>query len=241
MVAATNNPSDQWLHDELRKLFSKVTRLPGETGVVYRATKSKPLKKAKDFACEFAFRDNDRLVHLRTRPGVFSHRQLDGGARALIEAMRIQPRARVLDLGCGSGAVGVAAGLRAEGVQVVAVDSNPRAIESTLWAAERNGLAGLEARLNADGSAIETAGFDLVLANPPYYSGFRLAELFSSTAARALRPGGQLLLVTKRPDWYAARLPDLGFAPPDIAPARNYWMVTAQRCEPEPQTRPPGK
>lgn len=233
LVAATDNPRDRWLHDELRKLFPKVIRQTLETGVLYRATKSAALKKLKNFACEFAFRDGPRLIHLRTRPGVFSHRELDGGARALMEAMQIRSDERVLDLGCGSGAVGIAAGLRAENVHVVAVDSNPRAIESATWAAERNALRSFEARLNADGSAVEAGEYDVVLANPPYYSNFRLAELFAKTAARALRIAGRLLIVTKQPHWYLEHLPDLGFASAQAAPSRAYWVVEAVRSTAE--------
>jgi 16S rRNA (guanine1207-N2)-methyltransferase len=231
LLAATDNPRDQWLHDELRKLFAKVTRQPLEMGVLYRATKLAVLKKLKHFACEFAFRDGECLIHLRTRPGVFSHRELDGGARALIEAMQIRPNERVLDLGCGSGAIGVAAGLRAENSYVVALDSNPRAVESAHWAAERNGLRSFEARLNADGSAVEAGEYDVVLANPPYYSNFRLAEHFAKTAARALRLDGRLLVVTKQPQWYLDRLPELGFALPQAIPSRAYWVIEAVRSQ----------
>jgi 16S rRNA (guanine1207-N2)-methyltransferase len=229
LLAATDNPRDQWLHDELRKLFAKVTRQPLETGVLYRATKLAALKRLKHFACEFAFRDGERLIHLRTRPGVFSHRELDGGARALIEEMQIRPNERVLDLGCGSGAIGVAAGLRAKNSHVVALDSSPRAVESAHWAAERNGLRSFEARLNADGSAVEAGEYDVVLANPPYYSHFRLAEHFAKTAARALRLDGRLLVVTKQPQWYLDRLSELGFALPQATPSRAYWVVEAVR------------
>lgn len=225
LVAATDNPRDQWLHDELRKLFDKVTREPQGSGVLYRGTKREELKKLKDFSCEFAFRDGERLIHLRTRPGVFSHRALDGGARALLEVMEITPGQRVLDLGCGCGALGVAAGLRAQGVTVIATDANPRAVASAQWAAEHNGVTAFEAHLDADGSTIPPTSVDLVLANPPYYSNFRLAELFCSIAARALRPGGRLLVVTKQPEWYLEHLPALGFEQQVAQPSRAYWVV----------------
>src|SRR5688572_19431039 len=138
MAVSTDNPTDSFLHDELRKLFAKVTRRPGSAGVLYLATKTAPLRKLKNFACEFPFRDGERLIQLRTRPGVFSHRRLDGGARALINELseqRIQDGYSILDLGCGSGAVALAAALRLDVVGVDAVDSNPRAVEATAWAA----------------------------------------------------------------------------------------------------------
>ncbi len=40
-----------------------------------------------------------------TRPGVFSHRELDNGARQLLDSVDVFPSADILDIGCGSGAV----------------------------------------------------------------------------------------------------------------------------------------
>ena len=227
LAAAIDHAADQWLHEQLRKLFSKVTRRPLSDAVAYLATKSAPLKKHKDYACELAFRDGERLIQVRTRPGVFSHREVDGGARALVKSMQIEPDMRVLDLGCGSGAVGIAAALRAESVRVHATDSNPRAIEAVRWAAERNGVASqITAALDCDGSSVRAATFDLALANPPYYSSFRIAGLFVAIAHRALIPGGRLLVVTKTPTWYEAELPKQ-FGPIDTRTVGQYQVVSA--------------
>jgi 16S rRNA G1207 methylase RsmC len=205
LVASTDNPDDSWLNEQLQLLFDKVSRHSVTGGAIYVAVKHKPLKKMKNFACEFAFRDGERLIYLRSRPSVFSHRSLDTGARALIESMQLKPGQRVLDIGCGSGAVALAAALRMDGITAHAVDSNPRAVEATQWAATRN-AASVTAALDCDGSTLEPGSFDLALGNPPYYSNFRLAEIFINTACRALKPTGELLLVTKMPDWYERHL-----------------------------------
>jgi 16S rRNA G1207 methylase RsmC len=205
-AAATDNSDDHWLHDQLKPLFDKVSRHPQQAGVVYTAIKRAPLKKLKNFANEFAFRDGERLIYLRSRPGVFSHRSLDTGARALMEAMRLEAGQRVLDIGCGSGAVALAAACRFPDVHAHAIDTNPRAVEATEWAAQRNEVPRVTAALDCEGSSLEPATFDLALGNPPYYSNFRLAEVFIDIACRALKPTGKLQLVTKMPDWYQANL-----------------------------------
>jgi 16S rRNA (guanine1207-N2)-methyltransferase len=209
LLSATGNPEDQWLHDELRKMFAKVTRRPSETGVLYLATKVAPLKKLKHYDAEFAFRDRGQLIRAISRPGVFNHRGLDAGARALVNTMQIAEGARVLDLGCGSGVVAFAAALRANGVTVVAVDSHARAIDCTLRGAALNGLTNVRTILNAEGETGEPGTFDLVVGNPPYYSDYRIAEIFLQGARKALRPGGTLLIVTKAVTWYEERLPEL--------------------------------
>ena len=228
MAVTTDNPKDSFLHDELRKLFAKVTRRPGNSGVLYLATKTDSLRKLKNFACEFPFRDGERLIHLRTRPGVFSHRWLDGGARALMSEMQIEPEMKMLDLGCGSGAVAVAAALRAENVTVHAVDSNPRAIEATAWAASKNEVKNLTAILDCDGSNLTDESYSLILANAPYFSNFRIAEHFARTASRTLIPGGLALFVTKTPGWYTERLPKW-FSQVEPRPGKNYTIVAARK------------
>jgi len=207
LCAATSNNEDQWLHDELRKLFSKVTRRPERSGVLYLATKEGPLKKEKLFADEFAFRDRERLIKAISRPGVFNHRRLDGGARALINTMQVGEGFRVLDLGCGSGTVALAAAFAAPHVQVVAIDSHARAISCTKQGAAMNGLENMKAILNAEGDTGEPGTFDLVLGNPPYYSDYRIAGIFLEAARKALKPGGTVLIVSKAAEWYVENMP----------------------------------
>lgn len=210
LLSATSNDEDQWLHDELRKLFPKVTRCPTEKkGVLYRAVKTAPLKKLKHYDCEFAFRDGERLIQGVSRPGVFNHRNLDAGARALINTMQIADGARVLDIGCGSGAVAFAAAFRGENVAVVAIDSNARAIECTERGAVLNGLTNITTILDANGETGAPGTFDLVAGNPPYFSDYRISEIFLQAARRALKPGGTVLIVTKALAWYEERMPEL--------------------------------
>jgi 16S rRNA (guanine1207-N2)-methyltransferase len=209
IAAAVKNPRDTWLHDELRRRFSRVTRRPTSAGMLYFATKTEPLKKLKVFACEFAFRDREHLIRLVSRPGVFSHRKLDGGARALIKSMTVAPAARVLDIGCGAGAVGIAAALRATDVEVVAIDSHTRAVACAARGAALNGITRLRTILTDDGDTGEPGSFDIALGNPPYFGDHGISELFLQSARRALRPGGTVQVVTKSPAWYEARLPSL--------------------------------
>jgi 16S rRNA (guanine1207-N2)-methyltransferase len=196
--------------------------------VLYVATKTEPLKKHKNFACEFAFRDRGRLIRACSRPGVFSHRHIDPGARRLIDEMQIDPDARVLDIGCGTGTVALAAACRADGASVHAVDSNARAVECTLRGAQLNGFTNLTIELNADGNYHGAGKFDLALANPPYYSGFRIARHFLAAGREALCPGGTLLLVTKQPQWYEQHMPQW-FDDVTVTERKGYYLFQAAR------------
>ncbi len=229
LFVATDNPRDTWLGDQMASRFRKVLRSPTPLGVVYSGVKTEPLRKVKNYSCEFVFRDGPRLIRTFSRPGVFSHRRLDVGARALIESMEVQDGQRVLDLGCGAGVVSLAAAQRAQNVIVTAIDANPRAIECTQRSAELNALQNITTILNADAESDAPGTYGLVLANPPYYSHFRIGEIFVRGAERALQGGGVLQLVTKQSDRYLS-LVQAGFRDATVTPVRQYQVVRAVRA-----------
>ncbi len=236
LLVSVDNPTDSWTHDRMRELFPKVTVVPDANptggkprGVVYGGTKDAPLRKQKDFTCEFAFRDRGTLLKAVSRPGVFSHRRIDPGGRALIESMDPADGDRVLDIGCGAGVVALAAAARGGAVTVHGVDSNPRAVECTLRGAALNDLSDrVTASLTADAlPPPETFGtFDLAVGNPPYFSHQRIAGLFLAAADAALKPGGTVLMVTKQPAWFLKAMGEQ-FAAVESAEVRRYHVVCA--------------
>jgi 16S rRNA G1207 methylase RsmC len=228
MYASTDNREDTWLRDQLAKVFSKLECRATSTGVLYVATKTEPLKRIRNFACEFAFRDRGRLIRAFSRPGVFSHRSVDAGARQLLNEMQIEAGARVLDIGCGAGIVALAAACRAHGVTVHAVDSHCRAVQCTQRGAELNGFTNLTTELNAAGGYAGAGSFDIALANPPYYSSFRIARHFLIAGREALRPSGKILLVTKSPDWYRQNMPEW-YDDVTLTERKSYYIVQAVR------------
>lgn len=249
MMASTSNADDKWLHEQLKELYGRVTAIREKHGVVYLAVKKQPLKKVRDFHSSSAFRFGGTLVHIKTRPGVFSHRKVDGGARALIRTLSPpaadadaesettaavdlwtgeKDPARIVDLGCGSGAVSLAAALRYPRAEVLAVDSHARAIECTQQNAAANGITNVDVMLAADADIPEPGTWDLVLTNPPYYSDFRISELFLQAAHTALRRKGQIRVVTKLTDWHVPRMEEL-FANVQSQVVGEYTVISGTR------------
>ena len=141
-------------------------------------------------------------VEFTSFPGCFCHRRLDEGGLALAEVVSRELKergsgARLLDMGCGCGLVGFLVAKAVPGVSLVMVDSHSRAVE----AANANSAAlGVEAEviLSDNGTPERMDGtFDVFVGNPPYYSDYRIADVFLETAKRALKPGGACYTVCK--------------------------------------------
>ena len=138
-------------------------------------------------------------LRLATQAGVFAHRGLDAGTRLLIEAMRVSPTARVLDLGCGAGAIGIVAAKMAVRGSAVLVDSDIRATRLAQRNLELNNVTNAEVFLG-DGvfDLPPKSRFDVVASNPPTHSGREVLDEFVAGAYKVLRPRGQLFLVVNR-------------------------------------------
>lgn len=218
LLVSTNNARDHWLYDQLKDLFGRITVIRSKNGICYVARKSGKPVKQKNFDAEFAFRDGETLVRCVSRPGVFSHRRVDAGARALIKSMDLLPDKgklsvgklrTIVDLGCGCGSVAAAAAIRCPQAEVLAVDSHARAVHATQLTADANQLTNVSVMLTSNGVLPNPASYDLFLCNPPYYSDFRISEVFLQSADEAVRAGGRIHLVTKLRDVHLERMLEL--------------------------------
>ena len=146
---------------------------------------------------------SDRLRDLdfrfETRPGVFSQHDVDTGSKLLIEAMHVSPTARVLDLGCGYGPIGIVAAKLASKGSAVLVDSDIRATRLAQKNLELNGITNAEVILG-DGwhDLPPKSRFDVVVSNPPTHAGRDVLDDFVEGAYKVLKPRGQMYFVVNR-------------------------------------------
>lgn len=201
LAMSVDHATDRWVHEQMRKMFDKVSCDRSSDGCVYWAKKTAELKKIKNYEALFSYRDDDHWIQAISRPGVFAHRRIDTGARQLLRAAEIGPEDNVLDMGCGIGTLALAAAMKTSGI-VVGVDSNARAIECLERNISLNELTNVHAILNADGHLALSTPMDIALANPPYFGDNRIAQHFVDVCLEQLRSGGALLVVTKNPRWY---------------------------------------
>lgn len=146
--------------------------------------------------------------------GAFAGARLDIGTRVLLEALGSRVGgsvSRVLDLGCGTGALAVSYALAHPEAQVIATDRSAAAVASARATAAANGVADRITVMHDDAaSEIADASVDVVLLNPPFHLGTSVhtgaATRLFEAAARVLRPGGELFTVYNSSLGYRAEL-----------------------------------
>ena len=213
--------------------------------VLFRAVKRGAPAKTRDFAATWeASVPGGEPLEFTTYPGCFCHRRPDAGGLALAEVAAREVNGergtgngewKILDMGCGCGLVGllVADALRTFHpspftFHLTLIDSHARAIAAAKTNAAR---AGIEAEfiLSDDGLPRGRVGeYDLFVGNPPYYSDYRIAEVFLETAYRALKPGGVCLTVVKTATGLLA-LQEKYFRKAEVIKRRGYCVLRSVR------------
>lgn len=130
-----------------------------------------------------------------TDAGVFSRDGLDRGTEVLLEALP-PLEGRVLDLGCGWGAVGVALGKRYPALDIVMTDINSRAVELARRNLAENGVTA--AVLQGDGFDAVEGRFDAIVTNPPIRAGKAVVYGLFARARDYLEPDGALYVVIRK-------------------------------------------
>ena len=172
-------------------------------------------------------------IELVSVPGCFCHRRPDDGGLALAEVVARElagaPKPlRLLDMGCGCGLVGFLVASAVPGVGLVMVDSHARAVEAANMNAARLGIPA-EVVLADNGSPARMDGsFDVFAGNPPYYSDYRIAEVFLETAVRALKPGGTCYTVVKN-DAGLRPVQERYFPSVEVVRRRGYCVLKSRK------------
>jgi len=152
---------------------------------------------ARSDRSERRFLYRGELLTFAVDTGIFSSRGLDPGTSLLIENLALRRKDRVLDLGCGWGAVGVAAARSAAEGRVVLTDVNRRAARLARENLERNHVRNAEVRVGSLFEPVAEETFDVIVTNPPFHVGRPFVLRILSEAPDHLSRDGRLVLVGK--------------------------------------------
>nr|WP_204343432.1 class I SAM-dependent methyltransferase [Paenibacillus elgii] len=165
-----------------------------------------------------------------TDAGVFSKKGVDYGSKLLVQTMELSKQAKVLDVGCGYGPIGLAAAVAAEQGSVTMVDINERAIELAKRNAERNRIANVRILQSDLLAEVMDQTFDAVLTNPPIRAGKETVHRVFEQAHHVLAPGGALWVVIQKkqgaPSAYA-KLESLYSQVEEVERNKGYWIIKA--------------
>ena len=159
---------------------------------------------------QVAFQFDGHSLQLGLSQSLFSSYEVDAGSRLLLKSIAQQlatlPEERrrlraVLDLGCGTGVLGLALARR-YGAALTARDRDALALAVTAHNAALNGVActtrgGIDVS-NLDGSR-DPGGYDLVVANLPAKAGAPVLARLLAAAAAVTAPGGRIAVVVVTP------------------------------------------
>jgi 16S rRNA G1207 methylase RsmC len=163
--------------------------------------------------------------------GVFAQGRLDVGTAVLFRETAPPRGGRILDLGCGYGAIGLAIARAVPSASVTAVDVNERAV---LLANENAASLGLASRFTAmTPSAVPAdAAYDELWSNPPIRIGkAALHELLLTWLAR-LVPGGRAVMVVGKNlggDSLQRWLGEQGYPTSRVASAKGFRVLETLR------------
>jgi 16S rRNA (guanine1207-N2)-methyltransferase len=165
-----------------------------------------------------------------TDAGVFSKKGVDYGSKHLIASMDLPIDAKVLDIGCGYGPIGLTAAALCVQGHVTLVDINERAVELARLNAERNGISNVTIVQSDLLEGITAIDFDAVLTNPPIRAGKQTVHTIFEQAHAVLKTGGSLWVVIQKKQGAPsaeAKLNSLFTKVVEGKKDKGYWILRA--------------
>jgi 16S rRNA (guanine1207-N2)-methyltransferase/23S rRNA (guanine1835-N2)-methyltransferase len=141
---------------------------------------------------------------LTVHAGVFAQQQLDIGARFFLAHIpsNLPPGAKVADLGCGNGVIGLALLQACPDSHLVFCDESWLALQSARDNVARYCPESDSEFYLGDGLAGHDERFDLILLNPPFHDGHvvgdHVARRLFRQSKQALNVGGELRVIGNR-------------------------------------------
>lgn len=152
----------------------------------------KPKSNFKRYTISANLRGMD--LEFESGSGTFSIKKIDKGSTLLIEKAILEERWRILDLGCGYGAVGITIAKSFPSSEIVMTDINERAV--SLAKKNSKDLSNVLVK-RGDGFEKIEGVFDCILFNPPQTAGKDICFKLIKESKQFLKKGGNIQIVAR--------------------------------------------
>lgn len=170
-----------------------------------------------------------RSLTFETDAGVFSKQHIDPGSEILCKSLP-ELHGRVLDMGCGWGAMTVMTLARFPALDVTMADVNERALDLAVRNVQKNGMQAKA--VLSDGFERVEGEFDAVMTNPPIRAGKAVIYRMFEDAKAYLAEGGRLFLVIRKQQGAPSALKflkELYAEAETIERDGGYWVIACRK------------
>ena len=224
------------LSKRLENLFGNIEALAyrkGQRVVAAQKVRTIAPLPPEDLPRSFTLDVGSATWELEELPGVFARGGLDDATAMLIGALDVAPDDHVLDLGCGSGLIGMAAATLAPEQEVVMTDADAYALDLAAHNCAHNHITNVRIVAADIVDAIADERFTIVACNPPFHQrneqSSTIADRFIRGAAAVLEPGGKLYFVANRFLPYESRLAKIIGSVQEVAGDERYKVLVATK------------
>ncbi|MCI1633313.1 MAG: class I SAM-dependent methyltransferase [Liquorilactobacillus nagelii] len=136
-----------------------------------------------------------------TDNGVFSKNRIDYGSKVLLQATEkilFPLQAKILDVGCGYGAIGLTLAKKYPSARIDLIDVNQLALELAKKNAEVNQISNVKIWSSDIYTQVPAQDYQLIITNPPIRAGKKVVHAILTQAFEHLQIGGQLLAVIQK-------------------------------------------
>jgi len=137
---------------------------------------------------------NNMEADFKTSEGLFSSGKLDEGTKILLENINLENPNKILDLGCGYGAISVFLSKKYKATFYLS-DDNARASKYAKKNMEKSGAENFKIKTADCLDGFQDEKFDVIISNPPTHQGKGVTDKIFNQAAEALSKQGELWLV----------------------------------------------
>lgn len=166
----------------------------------------------------------------KTDNGVFSKGELDYGTYLLLDTiLKLDIKGKVLDLGCGYGAIGVIVS-KLKDTSVTMIDVNKRAVHLSKMNAITNKCNCLV--INSDGYLEIGDKFDYIITNPPIRVGkVKLYDLFIQSK-KHLTENGVIYLVIRKEQGAKSFIKDMSeyYNVNVLTKSKGFYIISLKCC-----------